>query len=78
MEPVKKIMPLTANEKEVIRNFFLFRLVFILARDCGVIFLYNCLEAVIFSENPLAFDASIGDTLLAMTAGLLIEHKTAR
>ena len=70
-------MPLIAREKEVIRNFFLLREVFIFAIEKGVIFLNKCLGVLKSCKTPFVLYASIGDTLLAILAGLLIEYKTA-
>lgn len=53
------------------------REVFIFAIEKGVILLNRCLGVLNFCKTPFVLYASIGDTLLAILAGLLIEYKTA-
>ena len=70
-------MQLISREKVVIRNFFLLREVFIFASKKGVIFLDKCIGGLQFCNDPFVLYASIGDTLPAILAGLLMEYKTA-
>ena len=70
-------MPLISREKVVIRNFFLLREVFIFASKKGVIFLDKCIGGLQFCNDPFVLYASIGDTLPAILAGLLMEYKMA-
>ena len=72
-----RIIPLIAREKDVIRNFFLLREVFIFAIEKGVIFLNRCFGVLQFCKTPFVLYASIGDTWLAILAGLLMEYRMA-